>query len=66
MFAGWPPLLLNLLLCSQMQTLQERVRELQSNHDAEVSSIMAKYRSLREQMAEYHMQLEAAMAVGQH
>ena len=48
-----------------MRTLQERVRELQSNHDAEVSSIMTKYRSLREQMAEYHMQLEAAMAVGQ-
>ncbi|KAK9821512.1 hypothetical protein WJX74_005779 [Apatococcus lobatus] len=50
---------------AMMRTLQERVRELQSNHDAEVSSIMAKYRSLREQMAEYHMQLETAMAMEQ-
>ena len=46
----------------QMRTLKERLREMQSNHDAEVNAIMAKYRSLREQMAEYHMQLETAMA----
>ncbi|KAK9864138.1 hypothetical protein WJX84_002045 [Apatococcus fuscideae] len=47
---------------SMMRTLKERLREMQSNHDAEVNAIMAKYRSLREQMAEYHMQLETAMA----
>ena len=49
----------------QMRSLRERVGELQSSHDAEVNAIMTKYRSLREQMAEYHMQLEAAMAMDQ-
>ncbi len=45
-----------------MRSLRERVGELQANHDAEVNAIMTKYRSLREQMAKYHLQLEAAMA----
>ena len=45
----------------QMRTLRDRMKEVQNNHDAQVSIVLQKYRSLRQQVQEYHEQLEAAI-----
>ena len=44
-----------------MRTLKERMKELQNNHDAQVSIVLDKYQSLRRQVQEYHELLEAAI-----
>ena len=46
----------------QMRTLKERMKELQNNHDAQVSVVLEKYQSLRRQVQYYHELLEAAIA----
>lgn len=46
----------------QMRTLRERMKELQNNHDAQVSIVLEKYQQLRQQVQEYHELLEAAIA----
>jgi len=48
--------------CLQMRTLRERMKELQNNHDAQVSIVLEKYQSLRRQVQQYHELLEAATA----
>ena len=45
----------------QMRTLKERMKELQNNHDVQVSIVLEKYQSLRQQVQEYHELLEAAI-----
>lgn len=37
------------------------MKELQNNHDAQVSIVLEKYQSLRRQVQEYHELLEAAI-----
>ena len=44
-----------------MRTLKERMKELQNNHDIQVSIVLGKYQSLRQQVQEYHELLEAAI-----
>lgn len=44
-----------------MRTLRERMKELQNNHDAQVSIVLGKYQSLRRQVQEYHELLAAAI-----
>lgn len=44
-----------------MRPLREKTKELQSNHEAQVSSVLAKYKGLRKQVQDYHELLEAAM-----
>ena len=44
----------------QMRALRERMKELQSNHDAQVSHVLERYHSLRQQVQAYHKQLQAA------
>ena len=46
----------------QMRTLRERMKEVQNNHDAQVSIVLEKYQSLRRQVQQYHELLEAAIA----
>ena len=46
----------------QMRTLRDRMKELQNNHDAQVSIVLQKYQSLRRQVQDYHEQLETAIA----
>ena len=50
----------------QMRALRERMKELQSNHDAKVSLVLGKYQALRQQVSEYHDQLTAATNQAQH
>lgn len=38
------------------------MQELQNNHDAQVSTVLEKYQSLRRQVQVYHEHLEAAIA----
>lgn len=45
----------------QMRTLRDRMKELQHNHDAQLSIVLQKYQSLRRQVQDYHELLEAAM-----
>ncbi|DBA98352.1 hypothetical protein WJX82_002463 [Trebouxia sp. C0006] len=47
---------------AMMRTLRERMKELQNNHDAQVSIVLEKYQSLRRQVQQYHELLEAAIA----
>ncbi|KAA6429432.1 MAG: hypothetical protein FRX49_00826, partial [Trebouxia sp. A1-2] len=47
---------------AMMRTLRERMKEVQSNHDAQVSIVLEKYQSLRQQVQQYHELLEAATA----
>lgn len=46
-----------------MRPLKEKTKELQSVHEAQVSSILDKYKSLRKQVQEYHESLEGAMSL---
>lgn len=46
----------------QMRPLKEKTKELQSNHEAQVTTILDKYKSLRKQVQEYHQLLEAAIS----
>lgn len=45
----------------QMRTLRDRMKELQNNHDIQVSIVLQKYQSLRRQVQDYHELLEAAI-----
>ena len=44
----------------QMRALRERMKELHSNHDAQVSHVLERYQSLRQQVQAYHKQLQEA------
>lgn len=46
---------------SQMRPLREKTKELQSSHEAQVTSVLEKYKTLRAQVQDYHQLLEAAM-----
>lgn len=50
------------LVLVQMRPLREKIKELQSNHEAQVSSVLDKYKSLRKQVQEYNELLETAMS----
>ena len=45
----------------QMRTLRERMKEMQSSHDAQVALVRGKYQSLRNRVQDYHEQLQAAI-----
>ncbi|KAL0042016.1 hypothetical protein WJX77_000793 [Trebouxia sp. C0004] len=47
---------------AMMRALRDRMKELQNNHDAQVSTVLEKYQSLRRQVQQYHELLEAATA----
>ena len=46
----------------QMRPLREKIKELQSRHEAQVSSVLDKYKSLRKQVQEYNELLETALS----
>ena len=49
----------------QMRTLRDRMKELQNNHDAQVSIVLEKYQNLRQQVQDYHELLQGAIAPAQ-
>ena len=55
--------LLRLLLHLQMRLLREKIKELQSQHEAHISVVLEKYQQLKLQIGEYHESLEVAMVV---
>ena len=46
-----------------MRSLREKIKELQSQHEAHISVVLERYHQLKAQIAEYHESLEAAMVV---
>lgn len=47
---------------AMIRTLRERVGELRSAHESQVGSVLEQYHSLREAVAQYHEDMESAMA----
>lgn len=46
----------------QIRTLRERIAELRAAHEAQVGAVLSQYHHLRESVAQYHEDMEAAMA----
>lgn len=48
----------------QTRALRERMREVAAAHEAQKSTVLARYAALRAEVAAYHRRLDAAMAAG--
>ena len=50
----------------QMRSLREKIKEMQSSHEAQIGIVLEKFQMLRNQISEYHETLEAAMVLPEH
>jgi len=50
----------------QIQSLRERISEIKTSHETELNYVLDQYSALRDAVAQYHADMEVAMAGEEH